>query len=116
RALVSCFIPVLFLCGILVRLFREFAVTISVAILVSGFVSLSLTPMLCSRILKTFSGHRHDHGREPLSTAQTPGGNPTVREGGEESDAHRDRIEPPKGTWWQKTEHDEECMVIGYRW
>src|SRR5438067_2520015 len=67
-SLVAVFIPVLFLGGILGRLFREFAVTISVAILVSGFVSLSLTPMLCSRILNTFSGHRHDHGREPLST------------------------------------------------
>jgi len=115
-SLVAVFIPVLFLGGILGRLFREFAVTISVAILVSGFVSLSLTPMLCSRILKTFSGHRHDHGREPLSTAQTPGGNPTVREGAEESDAHPDRIEPPKGTWWQKTEHAYEWLVGGYRW
>src|SRR6266498_1531856 len=51
-SLVAVFIPVLFLGGILGRLFREFAVTISVAILVSGFVSLSLTPMLCSRFLK----------------------------------------------------------------
>src|SRR5205814_2481086 len=65
-SLVAVFIPVLFLSGILGRLFREFAITISVAILVSGFVSLSLTPMLCSRILKGF-GHR--------------GRNPTVREG-----------------------------------
>src|SRR5439155_25017810 len=61
-------------------------------------------------------GHRHSHGREPLSTAQTPGGNPTVREGAEESDAHPDRIEPPKGTWWQKTEHAYEWLVGGYRW
>src|SRR6058998_3831974 len=51
-SLVAVFIPVLFLGGILGRLFREFAITISVAILVSGFVSLSLTPMLCSRLLK----------------------------------------------------------------
>src|SRR5438552_1857318 len=51
-SLVAVFIPVLFLGGILGRLFREFAITISVAILISGFVSLSLTPMLCSRILK----------------------------------------------------------------
>src|SRR3989440_2749479 len=115
-SLVAVFIPVLFLGGILGRLFREFAVTISVAILVSGFVSLSLTPMLCSRILKTFSGHRHDHGREPLSTMDAPGGNPTVRKGAEESDAHADRIEPPKGAWWQKTEHAYEWLVGGYRW
>src|SRR5712672_468891 len=56
---VAGFIPVLFLRGILGRLFREFAITISVAILISGFVSLSLTPMLCSRILKAI-GHRRD--------------------------------------------------------
>jgi HAE1 family hydrophobic/amphiphilic exporter-1 len=51
-SLVAVFIPVLFMGGILGRLFREFAVTISAAILVSGFVSLTLTPMLCSRLLK----------------------------------------------------------------
>ncbi len=49
--LVAVFIPILFMEGILGRLFREFAVTISVAILVSGVISLSLTPMLCSRFL-----------------------------------------------------------------
>ena len=63
-SLVAVFIPVLFLSGILGRLFREFAITISVAILVSGFVSLSLTPMLCSRLLKAI-GHGHDDGRTP---------------------------------------------------
>jgi HAE1 family hydrophobic/amphiphilic exporter-1 len=108
-SLVAVFIPVLFLSGILGRLFREFAVTISVAILVSGFVSLSLTPMLCSRILKTFSGHRHDHGREPLTTDSVS--SPNVREG-----IPPDRIEPPKGAWWQKTEHAYEWLVGGYRW
>ena len=51
-SLVAVFIPVLFMGGILGRLFREFAITISVAILVSGFVSLTLTPMLASRLLK----------------------------------------------------------------
>ncbi|HUJ23313.1 MAG TPA: efflux RND transporter permease subunit [Bryobacteraceae bacterium] len=51
-SLVAVFIPVLFLGGIVGRLLHEFAVTISVAILVSGFVSLTLTPMLCSRFLK----------------------------------------------------------------
>ncbi len=51
-SLVAVFIPVLFMGGIVGRLFREFAVTISVAILVSGFVSLTLTPMLCSRFLR----------------------------------------------------------------
>ncbi|PWT81918.1 MAG: acriflavine resistance protein B, partial [Acidobacteria bacterium] len=52
-SLVAVFIPVLFMGGILGRLFREFAITISIAILVSGFVSLSLTPMLASRLLKS---------------------------------------------------------------
>ena len=51
-SLAAVFIPILFMGGILGRLFHEFAVTIGVAILVSGFVSLTLTPMLCSRFLK----------------------------------------------------------------
>ena len=57
-SLVAVFIPVLFLGGLIGRLFHEFAVTIGVAILVSGFVSLTLTPMLRSRFLR--SGHRDD--------------------------------------------------------
>ncbi|MFI4984095.1 MAG: efflux RND transporter permease subunit [Rickettsiales bacterium] len=51
-SLIAVFIPVLFMSGIIGRVFNEFAVTISFAILVSGFVSLTLTPMLCSKILK----------------------------------------------------------------
>ncbi len=51
-SLVAVFIPMLFMGGILGRLFHEFAVTIAAAILVSGFVSLSLTPMLCSRFVR----------------------------------------------------------------
>jgi len=58
-ALVAAFIPVLFMSGMLGRLLREFAVTICVAILVSGFVSLSLTPMLCSRYLRPPSEDKH---------------------------------------------------------
>ncbi len=49
-SLAAVFIPVLFMGGIVGRLMHEFAVTIGVAILVSGFVSLTLTPMLCSRV------------------------------------------------------------------
>lgn len=51
-SLAAVFIPLLFMGGILGRLFREFAVTICVAILISGFVSVTLTPMLCSRLLR----------------------------------------------------------------
>ncbi len=51
-SLAAVFIPVLFMGGIIGRLFHEFAVVIMVSILISGFVSLSLTPMLCSRFLK----------------------------------------------------------------
>jgi HAE1 family hydrophobic/amphiphilic exporter-1 len=61
-SLVAVFIPVLFLGGLIGRLFEEFAVTIGVAILVSGFVSLTLTPMLCSRWLKPHTASEH-HGR-----------------------------------------------------
>ncbi len=55
-SLAAVFIPVLFMGGILGRLFREFAVTITTAILVSGLVSITLTPMLCSRFLKAHTG------------------------------------------------------------
>ncbi len=58
-SLTAVFIPVLFMGGIVGRLLHEFAVTIGVAILVSGFVSISLTPMLCSRFLKPPHGQRH---------------------------------------------------------
>ncbi len=60
-SLVSVFIPVLFMGGIVGRLLHEFAITIAVAILISGFVSLSFTPMLASRFLR----YRHD-GRHGL--------------------------------------------------
>jgi HAE1 family hydrophobic/amphiphilic exporter-1 len=58
-SLVAVFIPVLFMPGILGRLLHEFAVVIGVAVLVSGFVSLSLTPMMCSRILKPHTAAVH---------------------------------------------------------
>lgn len=51
-SLTCVFIPILFMGGVLGRLLHEFAVTIMVAVLISGFVSLSLTPMLCSRMLQ----------------------------------------------------------------
>ncbi|MGE5471899.1 MAG: efflux RND transporter permease subunit [Bacteroidota bacterium] len=60
-SLIAVFIPVLFMGGIVGRLLHEFAVTICAAILVSGFVSLTLTPMLCSRYLK--HAEPEEHGR-----------------------------------------------------
>ncbi|HJU22435.1 MAG TPA: multidrug efflux RND transporter permease subunit [Casimicrobiaceae bacterium] len=60
-SLIAVFIPVLLMGGILGRLLHEFAVTIMVAVLLSGFISLTLTPLLCSRMLKV--EHAEDHGR-----------------------------------------------------
>ena len=60
-SLVAVFIPVLFMGGIVGRLLHEFAITITAAILISGFVSISLTPMLCSRFLRP--PHTQRHGR-----------------------------------------------------
>ena len=58
-SLAAVFIPILFMGGIMGRLFQSFAVVIMVAILVSGFVSLSLTPMMCSRFLKPHDMRRN---------------------------------------------------------
>ncbi len=58
-SLAAVFIPVLFMGGILGRLFKEFAVTICAAILISGVVSVTLTPMLCSRFLRSHEDQAH---------------------------------------------------------
>jgi len=60
-SLTAVFIPVLFMGGILGRLFHEFAVTIGAAILISGFISLTLTPMMCSRFLKHLTEKKHGY-------------------------------------------------------
>jgi HAE1 family hydrophobic/amphiphilic exporter-1 len=60
-SLTAVFIPVLFMSGLIGRLLHEFAVTIVVAVLVSGFVSLTLTPMMCSRFVHP--EHERKHGR-----------------------------------------------------
>jgi HAE1 family hydrophobic/amphiphilic exporter-1 len=65
-SLVAVFIPVLFMGGLVGRLLNEFSITIAVAILVSGFVSLTLTPMMCSRFLRKEKLERH--GRLYLAT------------------------------------------------
>lgn len=59
-SLAAVFIPILFMEGMIGRLFREFAVSVGVAVLVSGLVSLSMTPMMCSLMLKPHDEH---HGR-----------------------------------------------------
>ena len=58
-SLSAVFLPILFMEGMVGRLFREFAVTVGIAVLISGMVSLTITPMLCSILLK----HEHEHGR-----------------------------------------------------
>ena len=58
-SLTAVFIPVLFMSGLLGRLLHEFAVTIICAVLISGFVSLSLTPMMCSRFVHSVRNEKH---------------------------------------------------------
>ncbi len=58
-SLIAVFIPLLFMTGVVGRLFREFAITLSIAVIVSAFVSLTLTPMMCSRLLTPESDERH---------------------------------------------------------
>jgi HAE1 family hydrophobic/amphiphilic exporter-1 len=62
-SLITVFIPVLFMGGIVGRLFREFAVTISMTVLFSGLIALTLTPMLCSRLLKEHHAEEEHQGR-----------------------------------------------------
>lgn len=65
--LAAVFIPMLFLGGIVGRLFREFAITIIMAITISGFLSLSLTPLLCSRLIPQRNGGRSKRGIEKFA-------------------------------------------------
>ena len=58
-SLVAVFIPLLFMTGIVGRLFREFAITLSISVVVSAIVSLTLTPMMCARLLRPESESRH---------------------------------------------------------
>jgi hydrophobe/amphiphile efflux-1 (HAE1) family protein len=58
-SLCAVFIPLLFMGGIVGRLFREFAVTVTAAVMISGFISLTLTPMMCSKFLKRETGQNH---------------------------------------------------------
>src|SRR2546426_4878381 len=58
-SLIAVFIPLLFMTGIVGRLFREFAITLSVAVAASALVSLTLTPMMCARLLRAQSAEKH---------------------------------------------------------
>jgi multidrug efflux pump subunit AcrB len=60
-SLVAVFIPLLFMTGIVGRLFREFAITMSVAVGVSAFVSLTLTPMMCAKLLRSEKEEEREH-------------------------------------------------------
>jgi multidrug efflux pump len=70
-SLIAVLIPLLFMGDIVGRLFREFAVTLAVTILVSAFVSLTLTPMMSARLLKSKRDHHTDHA---TPDALVPGG------------------------------------------
>ena len=61
-SLIAVFIPLLFMTGIVGRMFREFALTLTIAVVVSAIVSLTLTPMMCAKLLK---GHKGGHGEPP---------------------------------------------------
>jgi multidrug efflux pump len=65
-SLIAVFIPILLMSGIVGRLFREFAITLSVAILVSLVISLTTTPMMCARILRVVKPHGGAHKEVPL--------------------------------------------------
>ena len=69
-SLIAVFIPILLMGGILGRLFREFAVTLSVAILISLAISLTTTPMMCALLLRAAAGERAraSHAAQASST------------------------------------------------
>jgi multidrug efflux pump len=60
-SLIAVFIPVLFMSGIIGRLFREFAITVSAAIVMSGLISLTVTPMMCARLIRHHRPEEHGH-------------------------------------------------------
>ncbi len=66
-SLIAVFIPLLFMTGIVGRMFREFALTLSMAVVVSAVVSLTLTPMLCSQLLKISRHGGREHDETPSS-------------------------------------------------
>jgi len=71
-ALVAVFVPVGFLPGRVGRLFSEFGIAVAVSVLISGFVALTLTPMLCSRILRRHGSHGDDSAHAAEGAEHTP--------------------------------------------
>ncbi|PHJ62143.1 acriflavine resistance protein B [Nostoc linckia z18] len=115
-SLVAVFIPILFMEGILGRLFREFAVTISVAILVSGVISLSLTPMLCSRFLRP----PHHQGNEGDGEMGRWGDGEAGGAGGETPDAQiqnpKSKIQNFQTRLYNISESFFDLLLRGYDW
>ena len=70
-SLIAVFIPLLFMTGLVGRMFREFALTLTIAVVVSAIVSLTLTPMMCSRILRHQAATGRQRGRRASSTARS---------------------------------------------
>ncbi|HEV3141446.1 MAG TPA: efflux RND transporter permease subunit, partial [Vicinamibacterales bacterium] len=101
-SLAAVFIPVLFMGGVLGRLFREFSVTICVAILISGVVSVTLTPMLCSRFLK--KSQHHKAGPDGAGAPGQAGG------AGSPAEARSAKV----GRFARVTENAFESMLGGY--
>ncbi|MHC5746815.1 MAG: efflux RND transporter permease subunit [Nostoc sp.] len=123
-SLVAVFIPILFMEGILGRLFREFAVTISVAILVSGVISLSLTPMLCSRFLSPPHHEQESEGAgeqmsmEEILNSQSPDPNPLLPEEAPPSPAPslQSRIKNFNRRLYNFSENIFNVILGGYDW
>ena len=74
-SLIAVFIPLLFMTGLVGRMFREFALTLTIAVVVSAIVSLTLTPMMCSRILR----HQADKAANRCRPVLQPGARPDGR-------------------------------------
>ena len=72
-SLIAVFIPLLFMTGVVGRMFREFALTLTIAVVVSAIVSLTLTPMMCGRLLRHERGRRRHRAGAHLQRARSTG-------------------------------------------
>ena len=95
-SLAAVFLPMLFMGGMIGRLLHEFAVTIGVAILVSGFVSISLTPMMCSRFLTP----PHEQPSRPACTTALGAAVRRRRSGLYDCHPGAPRLRLPRGSRW----------------